>query len=50
MDRPPLGGAGERAEPLDGRPAIGRPYDPGFTPPDAADDPWQDEGHPEASG
>ena len=51
MDRPPLGGDGERAEPMrDGKPAMARKYDPGFTPPEDDADPWQDEGHPEASG
>ena len=50
MDSPPLGGSGERAKPMGGTsPAIARQYDPGFKPQDD-DDPWQDEGHPEASG
>jgi hypothetical protein len=48
---PPLGGAGERPQPLEGEsPEIARAYDPGFKPPDEDDDPWQDEGRPEASG
>jgi hypothetical protein len=51
VDQPPLGPDGKRAEPLQGRPpAIQRDYDPGFKPPDDDADPWQDEGHPEASG
>ena len=50
MDPPPLGGSGQRAKPMENTsPAIARQYDPGFKPP-ADDDPWQDEGHPEASG
>ena len=35
--------------PLRGTPGIARRYDPGFKePPEKS--PWQDEGHPEASG
>ena len=35
--------------PLRGEAAVGRGYDPGFkSPPEKS--PWQDEGHPEASG
>jgi hypothetical protein len=47
---PPLGPSAERPEPLDEQPEIARDYDPGFTPPEADDDPWLDEGRPEASG
>ena len=47
---PPLGPDGERPQPLEQKPAIGREYDPGFTPPAEDDDPWLDEGRPEASG
>ena len=46
---PPLGPDAERPQPLEDEPEIARSYDPGFTPP-ADDDPWQDEGRPEASG
>ena len=46
---PPLGPEAERPEPLEEKPGIARSYDPGFSPPED-DDPWQDEGRPEASG
>ena len=47
---PPLFVEGERPRPLEGTPPeIARTYDPGFKPPDE-DDPWIDEGRPEASG
>ena len=47
---PPLGPEAERPEPLDEQPEIAREYDPGFTPPPDDEDPWLDEGRPEASG
>lgn len=51
LDLPPLGPDGQRAEPLEGpRPQMARRYDPGFKPPDADADPWQDEGEPETNG
>jgi hypothetical protein len=36
--------------PLRDAPRIGRRYDPGFKEPPETKSPWQDEGHPEASG
>lgn len=51
VDPPPLGPDGERPQPLEGEtPAMAREYDPGFKAPAEDDDPWQDEGRPEASG
>jgi hypothetical protein len=47
---PPLGKDKRRPKPLDEEPDIAREYDPGFSPPAQDDDPWQDEGRPEASG
>jgi hypothetical protein len=36
--------------PLRATPAVGRRYDLGFKEPPEKKSPWQDEGHPEASG
>jgi hypothetical protein len=36
--------------PLQGAPAIGRPYDPGFKQPPETKSPWVDEGRPEMGG
>jgi hypothetical protein len=39
-----------KVRPLEGKPAIGKGYDPGFKDPAARKSPWVDEGTPEPNG
>ena len=39
-----------KVRPLQGKPAIGRNYDPGFKESPARKSPWVDEGQPEPNG
>ena len=39
-----------KVRPLEGKPAIGKNYDPGFKEPPAPKSPWVDEGQPEPNG